>query len=501
MSLSFEDKRVRAIGTRLEKIYAEAQKGMAAKVNAFFDQFAELDKKEKALVDAGKLTKAEYDEWRKNKLLMGEKYKALRDSIAENMVHADRRAMAIVNHEIPNVYAHNFNEVGQGVERKIKGYSFDLTNAETVRNLATSKKTLLPYKFVDGRRDTRWNTKRVNSQILQGILQGESADQMKKRLMNVSTMSKESAIRNARTAVTSAQNKGRFDAMEQAEDDGVIMYKEWIATQDERTRDAHAELDRVQVPYDEPFVNSIGEIMYPGDPNADPANTYNCRCTMAEVVKGFRKKEEPELNRELDDAWNTKGDYEPAGSKAEFIRENKDAMKADGVTGRELWDQYEGTMMHEAQNHLQQVSDETAIETVREGIPDSYRRGWFVEADSEYKPKIADLIMGDPEVLNAGWNIAYRDFMETVGEGSKTTFEEFLYTPMSMFRGTKGQAEIAADIWSSFSMDRTIAESFAGAAGKIEEILIRPIDTWGAYQTTGEAEILVPRRMLKKLRG
>ena len=109
--------------------------------------------------------------------------------------------------------------------------------------------------------------------------------------MNVTAMNRDSAVRNARTAVTGAQNRGRLDAMKQASDDGVIMYKEWIATKDERTREAHLELDRVQVPYDEPFENEIGQIMFPGDPNADPANTYNCRCTMAEVVKGFRRKE------------------------------------------------------------------------------------------------------------------------------------------------------------------------------------------------------------------
>lgn len=502
MSLSFEDKRVQALSARFRKIYAEAQKGMAEKVNSFFANFRELDEKKRALVTAGKLAEKEYRVWRQNKLLMGEKYKDLRDSIADNMLHANQQAAAVINHELPNVYAHNFNQVGQGVERKVQGYSFDLTNPETVRKLATDKTTLLPYKFIDGHRDVRWNSTKVNAQILQGILQGESADQMADRLVNISVMNRESALRNARTAVTSAQNKGRVDAMKQCEDDGVIMGKEWIATKDERTREAHEELDRVVVKVDEPFENSIGQIMYPGDPDADPANTYNCRCAIAEVVLGFKPKEqEEELNKELDETWDTKGDYKPAESRAEFIRENKDEMKADGVKGNELWAQYEGTMMHEAQDHLHEVSNEEAIATVREGIPDSYRRGWFVEADSEYKPKIEDLILGDPEVLNAGWNIAYTDFMHTVGEGSEATFEQFMYTPMSMFRGTSGQTEIAADVWSSFSMDRTIAEKFAGVAGKVEEIMIRPIDTWGAYQTTGEAEILVPRRMLEKLRG
>ena len=40
---------------------------------------------------------------------------------------------------------------------------------------------------------------------------------------------------------------------------------------------------------DKPFSNDIGLIMFPGDPGAHPANVYNCRCTMAAVVKGFKK--------------------------------------------------------------------------------------------------------------------------------------------------------------------------------------------------------------------
>ena len=110
--------------------------------------------------------------------------------------------------------------------------------------------------------------------------------------MGVTEMNKVSALRNARTSVTSAQNKGRLDAMQKAKDDGVIIQKEWIAAQDARTREAHAELDRQRVDIDEPFVNSIGQIMYPGDPNAHPSNVYNCRCTLAQVVLGFKPKRE-----------------------------------------------------------------------------------------------------------------------------------------------------------------------------------------------------------------
>ena len=290
LNSKFGDDRMKRLGKRLHKIYSEASEELTGKVNSFFASFEKADKEKAALVEAGKLAKNEYIQWRKNKILMGDKYMDLRDTMAQRMTEANQIAAKYINSELPAVYAHNFNQVVDDVKSQIKGFSFDLVNEETVRTLSTANKTLLPYKFVDGHKDVRWNTQRVNSQILQGILQGESADQMAKRLMNVTRMNEESALRNARTAVTSAQNKGRVDAMEDLEEEGVEMGKEWIATKDERTREAHAELDRVVVPVKEPFENEIGEIMYPGDPDADPANTYNCRCTIAEVVKGFVKK-------------------------------------------------------------------------------------------------------------------------------------------------------------------------------------------------------------------
>ena len=43
------------------------------------------------------------------------------------------------------------------------------------------------------------------------------------------------------------------------------------------------------VDQDKPFENSLGKIMFPGDPSAHGANVWNCRCSMAAVVKGFKK--------------------------------------------------------------------------------------------------------------------------------------------------------------------------------------------------------------------
>jgi uncharacterized protein with gpF-like domain len=154
----------------------------------------------------------------------------------------------------------------------------------------------LPYKTVNGKRDVRWNIQKINSEVMQGILQGESMPLIAQRFTQVMDMDMTSAIRNARTTVTSAQNKGRMDMMEEARDKGVIAQKGWSAALDDRTRGWHEELNGVYVDMDEPFVNYIGkdrvrsEIMYPGDPDADPANVYNCRCSLVYKVIGFERR-------------------------------------------------------------------------------------------------------------------------------------------------------------------------------------------------------------------
>ncbi len=323
----FEDERMRSLGKRLREVYAQAEKELTEKVDSFFADFEEADERKKRLVDKGELSEQVYTEWRKNKLLMGQKYKDLRDTMAGRLLDANRIAARYINGELPGLYAHNYNEVGTDVARKVKGFSFDLVDERTVRKLSTDNKTLLPYKTVDGRRDVRWNTKKVNAQMLQGILHGESAKKIAKRLQRVTEMNKESAMRNARTAFTSAQNKGRIDAMEKLADDGVILKKEWIAARDSRTRHAHLELNRTQVDIDKPFENSIGRIMYPGDPNAHPSNVYNCRCTIAQVFLGF--KEPPHKIAEgtdITDTWERR--------ESEFDFEIEDVINAQGFDGK-----------------------------------------------------------------------------------------------------------------------------------------------------------------------
>lgn len=282
------DEKLEEMEKRLSAIYSRAEKEIQRTADEYFSKFYKQDESKRKLLEQGKIKEEEYTKWRKGKVMYGKRFAEMKEQCAKQLLNVNQIAIAYVNGELPEVYALNYNALAGSVDG-VGGYSFTLVDADTVRNLSVTDTSLLPYKEIDPAKDIPWNMKKINAETLQGILQGESMDKIAKRLRNVQEMNKTQAIRSARTIVTGAENKGRQDSYKRAEEDGIVMKREWIATNDSRTRHWHAELDGVETDIGEPWVNDFGEIMFPGDPSADPANTYNCRCSMAAKVIGFKK--------------------------------------------------------------------------------------------------------------------------------------------------------------------------------------------------------------------
>ena len=217
---------------------------------------------------------------------------------AENLLHVNEKAVEYLNGKLPETYVTNFNAVGELCEGAVTGYSYNIVDENTVRELAMSDTSLLPYKEIDPAKDIAWNVRQMKSEVLQGILQGEDMKSISNRLSNVIGMNENSAVRNARTMVTAAENKGRQDGFYQAEEDGIILEKYWLCVHGERTREAHAAAGNdysksKSIPQSQPFIVGGEKLMFPGDNSmgASGWNLYNCRCSVAAVVKGFRKVE------------------------------------------------------------------------------------------------------------------------------------------------------------------------------------------------------------------
>jgi len=168
----------------------------------------------------------------------------------------------------------------------IDNITFKLVDKSTVERLRRKGDITLPRKKLDVAKDERWNTKLLNSKVMQGILNGDSMDKIANSIIDVVGNNEVAARRNARTMVTGAENAGRLDSYSNLADQGVVQKKVWIATADDRTRESHLEMDGEEVDINEEFSNGL---MYPGDPAGDPEEVYNCRCSMRTEIVGFRR--------------------------------------------------------------------------------------------------------------------------------------------------------------------------------------------------------------------
>ena len=113
---------------------------------------------------------------------------------------------------------------------------------------------------------------------------GEDLDQIMRRIADVFDISATGyrAERIARTETISAANAGAIEGYRQT---GLVQKKEWIAADDERTREWHAAADGQTVGLDEPFIVEGEALDFPGDPNGSPENIINCRCTVVPVIE------------------------------------------------------------------------------------------------------------------------------------------------------------------------------------------------------------------------
>ena len=280
------DRELKKLEERIAKAYRQAYDGIAEKTDKYFIQFAKRDKEMVQKVKDKKITSDQYRKWRKNKMLIGKRWNNMLDVIGKDMLNIDKIAMSYVNDTKLDVYAINANFATYQIEHDSRiDTSFTLYNKDTVKMLIKENPRLLPNYKPNEEKLLIWNKQHINSAITQAILQGKSIPDVAKSLEKVTNMDKKAAVRNARTAVTCAQNKARFDQYERAEALGIKMKKVWLATLDDRTRESHAELDGEEVDINEKFSNGL---MFPADPDGEPSMIYNCRCRMITQIDKYR---------------------------------------------------------------------------------------------------------------------------------------------------------------------------------------------------------------------
>ena len=284
-----------SIEKKITKEYAQAEKEVSEKLDEYLRKFAVKDNiKRQAWLD-GKITKEEYEQWRLGQIAVGKRWEEMKDSLAQDYTNAAEIAKSITDSHMPEVYAINHNYGTFQVEKAAHvDTSYTLYDTNAVERLFKDDNKLYhDYGIKVGKsikegKQLAWDKKQIQSVMTQSLLQGESIGKIATRLSKaVGDTDRKACIRNARTMATGVQNAGRVDSYKRAENMGIDLMQEWLATLDSRTRHEHRMLDGQRVKVGEKFKVDGYELAFPADPEGEAFLVYNCRCTLVPVLKGF----------------------------------------------------------------------------------------------------------------------------------------------------------------------------------------------------------------------
>jgi hypothetical protein len=123
----------------------------------------------------------------------------------------------------------------------------------------------------------------IRNVIITALEQGTDSVVVAKQLQADWAFSYERATRIVQTEITAAQNAAAHYSLDMFADTKDIT-KNWLATNDLRTRDSHsvANFTQKDIEYAKPFIVGGAELMYPGDTSlgAPAREIVRCRCTV-----------------------------------------------------------------------------------------------------------------------------------------------------------------------------------------------------------------------------
>ena len=299
----YTDERLRALEAFLQDLYKDAEADLRRKWDEFMASREKKAEKYREAIDKATTPEAKaaaeekYKQYLTSTTAGDARYRAMVEETARQYAAVTERAQEIINGERSAFFADGYNfavgEVNDVAIREDIGVRFDITSKEAIDRLARETlrdRMMMPEpQNLDIPDFERWNAKLINSQVAQGIVQGESIPKIANRLTAVTDGVVSACVRRARTMATSCQNAGRVDAMKNAEKMGVLTRKKWISQHDRRTRDSHnypppIGVSDVIVANDAVFPNGC---RFPGDPLGPPEEVWGCRCTLVTVVDGF----------------------------------------------------------------------------------------------------------------------------------------------------------------------------------------------------------------------
>ncbi len=145
---------------------------------------------------------------------------------------------------------------------------------------------------------------RLMDELSTGVGKGESIDDLTDRIDTVFNIGDNIAERIARTETHGAAESTTHDSASAIAAAGYQVTKQWVATEDSRTRPDHADADGQEVDISETFQVGDDELQFPGDPDGSAEQTVNCRCSCTYSTNGNADPDSPDITDDSIDSEN-----------------------------------------------------------------------------------------------------------------------------------------------------------------------------------------------------
>jgi hypothetical protein len=300
--------RVTALDARLQRIYADAYKKA-------------MENQEKAIKKWMDDNAQTHPGTHKIHALMVTRARQIAERIAVDITNSGKIAAALINNERVNImesaYKSALYDVSQGLGYDVDWAIYDKNQLKAILDYDGPK----PFSKIGERevydrkrgkyfRDRAFGklgedtdiVHRLQDQLAQAVILGESIPKIATRIKGVTQMSRRQAVTVARTETLRVTNQGRMLGFNQARlDFNIPMDKQWISTNDNRTRPDHVAMQMVKVKFDDPFKMPDGsEMMQPGDPAGPARQVVRCRCTVNAVMRVKESQKLKELRERVE---------------------------------------------------------------------------------------------------------------------------------------------------------------------------------------------------------
>lgn len=263
------DKLLGELEARLKLIYTEAYKTAVKRNKKAIEKLSEVSKEDDNF------------KWR---TLNQDLKNSIEKSVASQLSQASEIARSIIEDTKVNIFNINYEYTAFDISKQtLRNLNFTIYDLNVIKEIVKNEQssfTKMAYKGLSSRKIIE---RRLQNELSQSIITGESIPEISRRIKKVSERSLRDSVRIARTETTRVESDGRNKGFEEAQKLGIVLDKQWISTLDLRTRDEHRHLMMEIAPLDGKFSNGQTK---PGEGTA--RQVINCRCTTVAVIKDLK---------------------------------------------------------------------------------------------------------------------------------------------------------------------------------------------------------------------